>query len=87
MRKRFGLIPLITLVVLALIAGVFALHTSSFVQANTTRTIHVVEHAITDTEVPAKDALGNQLVFHNPAFAVLHLTEQGSFMLLYVYFC
>ena len=68
MRKQFGTIPIITLVALVLMASVFVLRTSSYVQANTTRTIHVVEHAITDTEVPSKDALGNQLVFHNPVF-------------------
>jgi len=35
------------------------------------RTIHVVEHAITDTEVPTgggKDVKGNILVFNNPVF-------------------
>ena len=68
MGKKFGLTSIITLIALILMAGVFALYNGSLAHANTVRTIHVVEHAITDTEVPAKDALGNGLVFHNPIF-------------------
>lgn len=77
MRKRFGFIPIITLVALVLMAGLIVQRTSSFVHANTTRTIHVVEHAITDTEVPSKDALGNQLVFHNPVFDAADKKQVG----------
>ncbi len=68
MRKMFNLASLFALVALVLVTGVFALYNGSLAQAHTVQTIHVVEHAITDTEVPAKDALGNQLVFHNPVF-------------------
>ncbi len=51
MKKVFGITPLVALVVLV---GVFALYYSPLAQAHNTQTIHVVEHAITDTEVPAK---------------------------------
>ncbi len=79
MKKRFGLTPIIVLAALILMVGMFALYNnSSLVQAHTTHTIHVVEHAITDTEVPAKDALGNQLVFHNPIFDAANKKQVGQ---------
>ncbi len=78
MKKRVSLTPIITLVVLALVAGVFVLYNGSLAQAHATSTIHVVEHAITDTEVPAKDALGNELVFHNPIFDAANKKQVGQ---------
>ena len=43
-------------------------------------TIHVVEHAITDTEQPGvggKDAPGNILTFHNPVYNAANKTKVG----------
>jgi allene oxide cyclase len=43
-------------------------------------TVHVIEHAITDTEVPtggAKDVIGNILVFNNPVFNVANTRPVG----------
>lgn len=74
MKKVFVFTPLVVLVMLT---GLFALYSSPLVQAHNTQTIHVVEHAITDTEVPAKDALGNQLVFHNPIFDAANKKQVG----------
>ena len=78
MKRRFRLTSIVALIVLVLILGVFALYNSSLAQAHTTRVVHVVEHAITDTEVPAKDALGNQLVFHNPVFDAANKKQVGQ---------
>ncbi len=78
MKKKFSFTPLVVLVALVLMAGGFVFYNSSLVQAHTERTIHVVEHAITDTEVPAKDALGNQLVFHNPIFDAANKKQVGE---------
>ena len=77
MKKNLRLTPIVALVALVLV-GVFAFHNSSLAQANTPATIHVVEHAITDTEVPAKDALGNLLVFHNPVFDAANKKQVGQ---------
>ena len=43
-------------------------------------TVHVIEHAITDTEIPTgggKDVKGNILTFNNPVFNVAN-TKQGG---------
>ena len=43
-------------------------------------TVHVVEHAITDTEIPTgggKDVKGNILVFNNPVFNTANTTQVG----------
>jgi hypothetical protein len=44
------------------------------------RTIHVIEHAITDTENPGvggKDAKGNVLTFNNPVYNTANKTQVG----------
>jgi hypothetical protein len=43
-------------------------------------TIHVIEHAITDTEIPTgggKDVKGNILTFNNPVFNVANKRQVG----------
>ena len=43
-------------------------------------TVHVIEHAITDTEVPGvggKDVKGNILTFNNPVFNVANTKQVG----------
>ena len=43
-------------------------------------TVHVVEHAITDTEIPTgggKDVKGNILTFNNPVFDAANKTQVG----------
>jgi Dirigent-like protein len=44
------------------------------------RTVHVIEHAITDTEIPTgggKDVKGNILTFNNPVFNVADSKQVG----------
>ena len=44
------------------------------------RTVHVIEHAITDTEVPGvggKDVKGNILTFNNPVFDTANTKQVG----------
>jgi allene oxide cyclase len=44
------------------------------------RTVHVIEHAITDTEIPTgggKDVKGNILTFNNPVFNVANKRQVG----------
>ena len=44
------------------------------------KTVHVIEHAITDTENPGvggKDAKGNVLTFNNPVFNVANTKQVG----------
>ena len=71
MKKVLVLTATISLLV-GVIAGMFlSLHTNSTVQASGSQTIHVVEHAITDTVQqfhPPHDSLGDVLGFHNPVF-------------------
>jgi allene oxide cyclase len=48
--------------------------------ASAARVVHVIEHAITDTEVPSSngaDAPGNVLVFTNPVFNVANTKQVG----------
>jgi hypothetical protein len=47
---------------------------------STTATVHVVEHAITDTEIPTgggKDVKGNILTFNNPVFDAANKKQVG----------
>ncbi len=46
----------------------------------TARTVHVIEHAVTDTEVPGvggKDVKGNILTFNNPVFDTANKKQVG----------
>jgi hypothetical protein len=48
--------------------------------AGTDRVVHVVEHAITDTEIPTgggKDVKGNILTFNNPVFNAANTKHVG----------
>lgn len=69
----------------ALAAGAIIAATSSakpiHARAHATgATVHVIEHAITDTEIPTgggKDVKGNILTFNNPVFNVANTKEVG----------
>lgn len=65
-----------------LIAGTFlTLRGTPAAQASDSRTIHVVEHAITDTvgdTLPAGDSLGDTLGFHNPVFDASNEHQVGT---------
>ncbi len=70
----------------ALAAGAIAATTSAATGARPhavaagTGTVHVIEHAITDTEYPSvtgKDAPGNELIFTNPVFNVTNTEQVG----------
>lgn len=83
MRKTLAPATVISLValVLALIALVLATHVGSSTVQASDQVVHVVEHAITDTEVlvgnnKAGD-LGNQLVFANPVYNTADAKQVG----------
>ena len=67
----------------ALIAGAVAAGTSSakpLRAGNAGTTVHVIEHAITDTEIPTgggPDVKGNILTFNNPVFNVANTKQVG----------
>ncbi len=67
----------------ALAAGAVVAGTSSARPSRTHvagRTVHVIEHAITDTEIPTgggKDVKGNILTFNNPVFNVANKRQVG----------
>jgi hypothetical protein len=67
----------------AMLAGAIAAGTSSakpFRAHAAGRTVHVIEHAITDTEIPTgggKDVKGNVLTFNNPVFNVANTKQVG----------
>ena len=67
----------------ALIAGAVAAGTSSakpLRAGHAGTTVHVIEHAITDTEIPTgggKDVKGNILTFNNPVFNVANTKQVG----------
>ncbi len=53
---------------------------TSRAQITGTTTVHVVEHAITDTEIPTgggKDVKGNILTFNNPVFDAANKKQVG----------
>jgi allene oxide cyclase len=77
---------LVVAIAAALAAGAIAATTSAARGARPhrwgagTSTVHVIEHAITDTEYPSvtgKDAPGNELIFTNPVFNVGNTTQVG----------
>jgi len=77
---------LILCTTLTLLVGIFAgmmfanLRNSGVVHANGTRTVHVVEHAITDTAQefhPPNMSLGDVLGFHNPVFNAENENQVG----------
>lgn len=78
--------PLVFTALVSLLVGLFAglllsLHFSPSANANGEQTIHVVEHAITDTVVdigPKGDSLGDVLAFANPVFDADNEHQVGS---------
>jgi allene oxide cyclase len=71
----------------ALTAGAIAAATSSAATSArpsradaSGKTVHVIEHAITDTEIPSgggKDVKGNVLTFNNPVYNVANREQVG----------
>ena len=67
----------------ALTAGAIAAASSSAKSTrahSSSRTVHVIEHAITDTEIPTgggPDVKGNILTFNNPVFNVADTKQVG----------
>jgi allene oxide cyclase len=81
MRKLFVPSALV-LVAIVLAAVLLAVNSGLRISyANKSIVVHVGEHAITDTEVNVgqskSDALGNQLVFHNPVYDVADKGQVG----------
>src|SRR5947207_2357327 len=81
MRKLF--VPtVLVLVALVLAAVLFAVNSRLRISyANETMTVHVVEHAITDTPVdvgPTGDSRGDLLAFANPVFDAADKKQVGS---------
>ena len=70
-----------TLAAAVTLATVAATSSARPLQARTTSsTVHVVEHAITDTEIPTgggKDVKGNILTFNNPVFDAADKKQVG----------
>jgi allene oxide cyclase len=77
--RRSALIAATT-AALALTALVAAAPTYAKTAHASGRTVHVIEHAITDTEIPGvggKDVKGNILTFNNPVFNTANTTRVG----------
>ena len=77
-RRTFALAGIAALTAGAIAAGPSSARTSRAHAAG--RTVHVVEHAITDTENPGvggKDVKGNVLTFNNPVFNVANTKQVG----------
>jgi allene oxide cyclase len=77
---------LVVAIAAALAAGAVAATTSAArggrapIWGPGTGTVHVIEHAITDTEYPGvtgKDAPGNELIFTNPVFNAANTAQVG----------
>ena len=81
MRKTFFIPTIIALVALVVATFSVSLITSSFAHANSSKTIHVIEHltnvAIGDVP-PAGDSAGDQLAFHDPLFDAADKHQVGQ---------
>ncbi len=76
--RTFALAATAALTAGAIAAGPSSAKPSRILKA--VRTVHVIEHAITDTENPGvggKDAKGNVLTFNNPVFNVANTKQVG----------
>ena len=76
--RTFALAAVAALTAGAVAAGPSSARTSRAHAAGTT--VHVIEHAITDTEIPTgggKDVKGNVLKFNNPVFNVANTKQVG----------
>jgi hypothetical protein len=77
-RRTFALAGAAALTAAAIAAGPSSAKPSQAPAAGTT--VHVIEHAITDTEIPTgggKDVKGNVLTFNNPVFNVANTKQVG----------
>ncbi len=77
-RRTFVLAATAALTAGAVVAGTSSARPSRARVAG--RTVHVIEHAITDTEIPTgggKDVKGNVLTFNNPVFNVANKRQVG----------
>ena len=77
-RRTFALAGVAALTAGAIAAGPSSARTNRAHAAGTT--VHVIEHAITDTENPGvggKDVKGNVLTFNNPVFNVANAKQVG----------
>ena len=76
--RTFALAATAALTVGAIAAGPSSAKPSRILRP--VKTVHVIEHAITDTENPGvggKDAKGNVLTFNNPVFNVANTKQVG----------
>jgi allene oxide cyclase len=76
--RTFALAATAALTAGAIVAGPSSAKPSRILKA--VKTVHVIEHAITDTENPGvggKDAKGNVLTFNNPVFNVANTKQVG----------
>jgi allene oxide cyclase len=80
-KRRRGMFVLATTAALAAVAIVAATTSAKPTGARAGgATVHVIEHAITDTEIPTgggKDVKGNILTFNNPVFNVANTRKVG----------
>ncbi len=76
--RTFALAATAALTAGAIAAGPSSAKPSRILKA--VKTVHVIEHAITDTEIPTgggKDVKGNVLTFNNPVFNVANTKQVG----------
>jgi len=77
-RRTLALAATAALGSAAVVAGTSSAQTTQAHAAGTT--VHVIEHAITDTEIPTgggKDVKGNILTFNNPVYNVANKKQVG----------
>jgi allene oxide cyclase len=77
-RRTLALAATATLTAGAIVAGTSSAQTTRAHAVG--RTVHVIEHAITDTEIPTgggKDVKGNILTFNNPVYNVANTKQVG----------
>ena len=76
--RRLALAATAALATGGIVAGTSSAKTTPARAAGTT--VHVIEHAITDTEIPTgggKDVKGNILTFNNPVYNVANTKQVG----------
>ena len=81
MRKAFIILTSIALVALTVATFSVVLISSPFAHANSSKTIHIIEHLVNVTigdVPPAGDSAGDQLAFHNPLFDVTDKHQVGQ---------
>jgi allene oxide cyclase len=76
-RRTFAVATSAALIAGAIVAGTSSASSPAHAAG---ATVHVIEHAITDTEIPTgggKDVKGNILTFNNPVFNVANSKKVG----------